>query len=152
MAVTGLAPKQRLIADNILTSAGDDAQLVGSRCVDCGTATFPAGVGCPRCSSENIEELLLPRRGALWTFTTQSFPVKEPYIGPSGDDFAPFAVGYVQLGDVLRVEGRLTESDPSKLTIGMEMELVVVPFATDPDGTEVLTYAFQPVDPPKATA
>ena len=30
----------------------------------------------------------------------------------------------------------------------MEMEVVVVPFRTDPDGTEVLTYAFTPVDPP----
>jgi hypothetical protein len=27
----------------------------------------------------------------------------------------------------------------------MEMELVLVPFRTDPDGTEVMTYAFQPI-------
>jgi hypothetical protein len=28
----------------------------------------------------------------------------------------------------------------------MPMELTVVPFATDEDGTEVLTYAFRPVE------
>jgi hypothetical protein len=27
----------------------------------------------------------------------------------------------------------------------MEMELVIVPFRTDPDGTEVTTYAFAPI-------
>ena len=32
-----------------------------------------------------------------------------------------------------------------KLRIGMEMEVVVVPYTTRPDGTEVLTYAFAPV-------
>jgi hypothetical protein len=31
------------------------------------------------------------------------------------------------------------------LTIGMEMELVVVPHRTDDDGNEVMTFAFQPV-------
>ncbi|MEZ5169218.1 MAG: OB-fold domain-containing protein [Acidimicrobiia bacterium] len=145
----GPAVAQRLIADDILTSSGDDARLIGSRCADCGTTTFPASTGCPKCSGEQMEETPLPRRGTLWTFTTQSFPVKDPYIGPSGDDFVPFGVGYVQLsddenGDVVKVEGRLTEPDPSKLTIGMEMELTVVPFAGDPDGTDVLTYAFRP--------
>ena len=28
----------------------------------------------------------------------------------------------------------------------MDMELTVVPFATDEDGTEVLTFAFRPIE------
>ncbi len=51
----------------------------------------------------------------------------------------------VQLGDEVKVEGRLTESDPAILRIGMEVELVVVPFRVDADGTEVMTYAFSPI-------
>jgi hypothetical protein len=43
------------------------------------------------------------------------------------------------------VETRLTESDPAKLADGMEMELVIVPFRTDDDGNEVVTFAFRPV-------
>ena len=35
--------------------------------------------------------------------------------------------------------------EAAQLSIGMEMELVVVPFTTDPEGREVLTYAFAPV-------
>jgi uncharacterized OB-fold protein len=50
----------------------------------------------------------------------------------------------VQLGDEIRVEGRLTESDPAKLEIGMEVQLVVVPFKEDGEDT-VVTYAFEPV-------
>jgi hypothetical protein len=43
------------------------------------------------------------------------------------------------------VESRLTESDPAVLTQGMEMELVLVPFRTDDDGNEVVTFAFRPI-------
>lgn len=92
-----------------------------------------------------MQDEQLPDRGTLWTFTTQSFPVKEPYIGPTDDDFVPYTVGYVQLDDVVTVEARLTEPDPEKLRIGMDMELVVIPFATDDDGTEVRTFAFRPL-------
>ncbi len=37
--------------------------------------------------------------------------------GPTGKDFVPFGVGLVQLDDVIRVEGRLTENDPAKLAV-----------------------------------
>jgi uncharacterized OB-fold protein len=56
----------------------------------------------------------------------------------------PHGVGYVQLGDEVKVETRLTETDG--LRIGMEMELVLVPFRTDDDGNEVVTFAFRPKD------
>jgi uncharacterized OB-fold protein len=54
----------------------------------------------------------------------------------------PYGVGYVQLGDEVKVETRLTEID--RLRIGMEMELVLVPFRTDSDGNEVVAFAFRP--------
>ena len=53
--------------------------------------------------------------------------------------------GWSQLGDEVRVEARLTEADPDVLRIGMDVELVIVPFRTEDDGTEVMTYAFRPV-------
>ena len=92
-----------------------------------------------------MQEHLLPRRGTLWTFTTQEFLPKEPYAGgETVETFTPFGVGLVQLDDVVRVEARLTESDPAKLHIGMAVRLVIVPFRHDPDGTEVMTFAFEP--------
>ena len=63
----------------------------------------------------------------------------------SARDFVPFGVGLVQLEDVIRVEGRLTENDPDKLEFGMDVELTMVPFTSDDDGNEVVTFAFKPV-------
>jgi len=96
---------------------------------------------------EELERVLLPRRGTLWTFTTQRFrPPAPPYAGDDdAESFVPFAVGYVELPGTLRVEARLTQADPDKLRIGQEMELRIVPFGKDSDGNETMIYAFAPV-------
>jgi uncharacterized OB-fold protein len=88
---------------------------------------------------------LLSRRGRLWAWTTQEFPPPSPpYAGPTGAAFVPYGVGYVQLAEEVRVETRLTTTEGLK--IGMDMELVLVPFRIDGDGNEVMTFAFRPVD------
>jgi uncharacterized OB-fold protein len=133
------------IADGLFTWPADEPQLIGSRCTSCGIVTFPAQQSCPRCAATEMTEQLLPRRGRLWAWTTQDFPPPSPpYAGPSGKDFVPYGVGYVELDEV-KVESRLTEASPERLHIGMEMELVVVPFRSDDEGNDVLTFAFQPV-------
>ena len=76
----------------------------------------------------------------------RSPPKAPPYLGPVGDDFTPYGVGYVELPDQLRVEGRLTVADPEQLKIGMPMELVLEPLSLDEDGNQIVTYAFAPVD------
>jgi len=131
------------IAVDLFTWPSDAPQLIGSRCKQCAIVTFPAQESCPRCASTEMEQHLLPRRGRLWAWTTQEFPPPPPYAGPTGDAFVPFGVGYVELGDEVRVEARLTETEG--LEIGMDMELEVVPFRTDDDGNEVVTFAFRPV-------
>ena len=135
------------LAEGLFTFPSDEPQLIGSRCTECGIITFPAQGSCPRCASTSMEEHLLARRGRLWAWTTQDFPPPSPpYAGPTGKDFVPFAVGYVELPGEVKVETRLTESDPAALEIGMEMELALVPFRTNDDGDEVMTFAFAPVE------
>ena len=138
---------ERLVA-SLVQDAGRAAQSVT-------TAARPRTVhvrylsppSCARCGSLEVVDELLPSRGTLWTFTTQEFLPKEPYAGGETlETFRPYGVGLVQLDDVVRVESRLTEADPEKLRIGMEMELRIVPFRTDADGTEVMTFAFAPVE------
>lgn len=109
--------------------------------------TFPTQPDCPRCTSDRMENETFARRGTLWTFTTQQFVPKSPPFAYSQteEEFEPYAVGYVEFPGQARVEGRLTETDATKLRIGMEMEVVVVPFMQDADGDEVVTYAFRPV-------
>ena len=134
------------VAEGVFTWPSDDPQLIGSRCELCGMVTFPTQPSCPRCASMEMREQLLERQGRLWAWTTQEFPPPSPpYDGPTGDAFVPFEIGYVELPGQLKVEARLTDADPELLTEGMEMELVVVPFRTDDDGNEVVTFAFRPV-------
>jgi uncharacterized protein len=143
---------QVTVADGVFTWPSDEPQLIGSHFPESGVTVFPRAEACPRTASRVAEDVLLPRRGTLWSWTIQGFPPKNPpYIGTeSPKDFVPYGVGYVQLstpdhrGDVI-VESRLTVNDPALLHIGMELELVVIPFAVDAEGREVLTYAFTPV-------
>lgn len=136
---------QKALAPEISTWPDEDPALIGSECGNCGATVFPAQEHCPKCSKAEMSDVPLPRRGTLVAWTTQGFPPGAPYAGPTGKDFVPFGVGLVQLDDVVRVEGRLTENDPAKLQFGMEVELVMVPFAVDVDGDEVVTFAFRPV-------
>jgi uncharacterized OB-fold protein len=136
---------QKALAPEISTWPDEKAQLIGSKCGACGATAFPLQDHCPKCSSDQMSELLLPRQGTLVAWTTQGFAPGAPYAGPTGDAFVPFGVGLVQLGDVIRVEGRLTENDPEKLQFGMDVELTMIPFTTDADGNEVVTFAFRPV-------
>jgi uncharacterized OB-fold protein len=136
---------QVAFAPDVFTWPAEEPQLIGAKCPECAAVTFPAQDACPRCGGLGMERHLLPRRGTLWTWTTQEFLPKEPYAGgETPETFRPYGVGLVQLGDEVRVEARLTEADPGKLEFGMDVELVVIPFRVDEDGTEVVTFAFQP--------
>jgi uncharacterized OB-fold protein len=144
---------QRPVAEGLFTWPADEPQLIGSRFPESGVVTFPRQASCPRTSSTVVEDVLLPRNGRLWSWTIQGFlPKSPPYAGKeTPQTFVPYGVGYVELelegvdGGVI-VESRLTENDPDRLAIGMAVELVVIPFTTDDDGTEVVTFAFTPVE------
>jgi uncharacterized OB-fold protein len=142
------ASVQKAIDDSIWTWPAEQPQLRGSRCQACAATVFPAQEHCPACSVGAMTELLLPRSGTLIAWTVQGFAPGAPYAGPKGHDFTPFGVGLVQLGDVVRVEGRLTENDPAALRFGMDVELTVIPFATDTEGNETMTFAFRPTQEP----
>jgi len=138
---------QKPVAEGVFTWPSESPALLGSRCRGCGNHMFPVQSGCPRCSGVDTETVELGRTGTLWTWTVQGFPPKAPpYVGNTDPKtFQAFGVGYVELPGELKVEARLTEADPEKLKIGMEMKLVIVPLSTDENGDELMTFAFAPV-------
>ena len=70
---------------------------------------------------------------------------KTPYHSSETEaTFRPYGVGYVELPGALRIETRLTENDPSKLRIGAEMQLTFYTHRTEPDGTDIINFAFAP--------
>jgi uncharacterized OB-fold protein len=137
------AAERSLFGDGPIAGSADAPRLVGSRCRRCGVVAFPRQDSCAACTSDDVEERLLGRRGTLWTWTVQCFPPKSPPYAGAPEDFEPYGLGYVELPDEVRVEARLTEADPARLRIGMPMELVLVA-APGPRGA--LTYAFRPVE------
>jgi len=127
-----------VVAEGLFTWPSEEPRLIASR--RDGVLSFPA--------RPDEERVLLSARGTLWGFTTQQFrPPSPPYDGDdTAETFQPYALGYVELPGELLVQARFTESEPDRLRIGQEMELRIVPYTTRADGTEVLTFAFAPVN------
>jgi uncharacterized OB-fold protein len=131
------------VAPDLIAGTAAAPVLLGSECRRCGTVTFPRQGACPRCTSTDVRERHLSRRGTLWTWTVQRFrPKSPPYVGEDSEEFEPYGVGYVELPLEVRVEARLTECDPARLRIGMAMELTLIPA---PGREEAMTFAFRPV-------
>lgn len=146
MATAGDPQRWVPIQEGLFSGSDDEPRLLASRCRACGELTFPQQSSCPACAASDGEVVPLARRGVLWTWTVQRFPPPvPPYAGSADrDSFVPFGVGYVELPEGIRVEGRLTENDAEKLEIGMQMELVLESFGRDEQGRELRTFAFRP--------
>jgi uncharacterized protein len=115
----------------------DELTLAGIRCRSCGTVGFPVSDGCSACGGGSVEAIALPDKGTIWTWTVQRFAPKSPYeVAPEG--FAPFAVGYVDLSEVL-VESVIL-GDVELLAIGQQVHLVPYPL---PGSDDTASYAFQ---------
>ncbi len=139
------------MTEGLFTWPADEPRLLASRFPASGVTVFPPAASCPKTSSTEVEQVLLPRHGTLWSWTIQGFlPKNPPYAGTeTAKEFVPYGVGYIELRDDeegigVIVESRLTVNDPADLQIGMPMEMVVVPFAVDKQGRTLLTYAFAP--------
>jgi uncharacterized OB-fold protein len=134
-AEAGSGPLSVAVDDGPVEIVDGAARLVAGRCRACRALTFPPRARCPSCGGE-AERELLPRRGTLWTWTTQGFEPKPPYVADV--EFEPYGVGYLEFPGLLRVEGRLTTAEG--LAIGMEMDVVAVERAGR------TTYAFAPAE------
>lgn len=131
--------QSRPIAQGVFTP-GDTPVLLGARHRETGRVVFPSPAG-PEAAL--FETILLSPTGTLWSWTVQRFrPKSPPYAGPAA--FEPFALGYVELTGQVIVESRLTGIAFDALRIGLKLRLTTLPFATDPDGTTIITYAFAP--------
>lgn len=138
------------IRDDILELTDEGPRLIGMRCNACGNHVFPYQKGCPRCTGDDVERVTLGTEGTLWAWTIQGFPPKAPpYLGETDPaKFRPYGVGYVALPDQVKVEARLTESDPARLRTGLPMQLTTLALGPDDDGNEIVTFAFEPSESP----
>jgi uncharacterized OB-fold protein len=139
--MTQAVKPQRPIKEGLFDSFEDGPHLIGSRCRECEEVRFPANPFCPRCCRETTEQIPLSQRGVLYSFTIQRFKPPPPFRG--AEPFAPYGVGLIELPEGVRVTSVLEESDPERLRVGMEMELLITEFFED-QGEAVLGYKFRP--------
>jgi len=113
-----------------LMGADDEgAYLVGGKCEACGFTTLGLRDICPDCWTEgSMQQTPIGRRGILYTYTVIDQL-------PEGYDH-PFAVGYVDLADGVRVFAHL-ENTPESLVIGNELELTEGALRRDETGAEL---------------
>ena len=137
-----LKENQRLIIEGIIkcpSETGGLPHLLGNKCKSCGKVFFPKRLICPNCFTDTtLVEFELSPKGKVYTYTIVHYP------SPAGIE-VPYAYGYVDLPeDNIRVFSLFTESNPAKLEIGMDVELVVEEIRTDKDGTKIIGYKFRP--------
>ncbi len=121
-------------------SPSEKPLLIGNKCKSCGEYFFPKRVICPNCLKEDVlEDVLLSNKGKLYTYCI----VK---VAPVGFD-APYAVGYVDLPEGLRIFSPLAECDKERLKIDMDVELIVDKIREDEAGQPVYGYKFKSASP-----
>lgn len=132
----------RQVAEDVFEGEGDATRIVAGRAKETGRLVFPLPAGRER---DGYDRVTLSQTGTLWSWTVQRFRPKTPFNGRGGEtDFAPYAVGYVELPGELIVEGRIVVDDFAALRLGMPMRTTTEAYREDESGTPVLTYAFRP--------
>lgn len=112
----------------------DKPILIGSRCAACETVFFPSRQICGRCGSDGrVTEVELSRRGRLYSYTVI-------YKGPRGFR-TPYAVGYVDLPEGVRVFAPLAEIEG--LAIDDAVELTWGEVGEDARGRPMLAFQFR---------
>jgi uncharacterized OB-fold protein len=121
-----------LPGDALAADASGRPVLIGCICKSCGNRMFPFAPVCPVCMSEDVAREPMPREGTLYSFTVV-------HVGPTTWE-KPFAVGYVDLSNGVRVFSHLRGSE---LQIGQPVELAIAEIGKNAEGAAIITSVFQ---------
>jgi len=145
MSSQGSVKKQVPVMEGLFTWPADKPKLIANKCKSCNAIYFPTTFRCanPDCRGQELEEIQLPTKGKLWSYTIDYYPLPPPYKSPK--EFKPFGVGEVEFPGGMRIAGQITDCDPEKdLKIDMDMELVFEKLYDDDEGNEIIGWKFKP--------
>jgi uncharacterized OB-fold protein len=134
--------KKRVPVKEGLWTSDEKPQLIGSQCTHCGEVFFPErGNGlCSYCQSAGLREIKLSSKGKIYSYTVVMQRPPGYYKAE-----VPYAIGFVELPEGIRVETLFTGCDLEDLRVGMDAEMLIDKLHEEEDGTEVYTYKFKPV-------
>ena len=114
----------------------DGGRLHANRCKACGRIYFPKAPFCFDCLEKEMEEVILSRRGTLYSYAIGR--MASTHFQP------PYAVGLIDLPEGVRIFSPLEMTGNSTYTIGMEMELRIDGLWQEED-KKIIGYKFKPV-------
>jgi uncharacterized OB-fold protein len=121
--------------EGLFEEVDGEPALIGSRCRACGQVFFPSKTVCLNCQGTNLETIHLSRDGELYTYTTVHMPSE--HFPP------PYAVGWIELPEGLRVFSQVRGWQEHPLKIGMKMRLHIETLWQDGDN-EMTGFVFRP--------
>lgn len=125
----------------LFTWPSDNPQLIGSRCKACGEIVFPKRPQCPKCYTETEEEILLSRRGKVYSSTISYLAPWTMFKGS-----VPYSIGHVELPEKVLIPCRLAlHPSGQPLPIGTKVELAIEEWGEDEEGNVVLMHLFRQI-------
>ncbi|HEY7653999.1 MAG TPA: zinc ribbon domain-containing protein [Methylomirabilota bacterium] len=105
-----------------------DLRLYGQKCADCGAVSYPRRHLCWQCSSQNLGEYRISRRGKIFTFA-------KDHLVPNPDP--PTVMVSADLEGGGRFYAQLTDCDPAAVTFEQPVELC---FRRIHEGEGIINY------------
>ena len=124
------------LREGLFTRDTEGGVLLASRCTLCGQVFFPKRGHCLDCLNNSMESVVLSRTGKLYTFTIVYMPTE--HYSP------PYAIGWVEFPEGVRVFGQIEGWEQQSLRIGMDMQ-VIIGKLWEEEEQEVIGYKFEPV-------
>jgi uncharacterized OB-fold protein len=129
------APPGLLPGDSVEeTPAG--LRMVASKCEKCGTVTYPMSEICHKCWSSSFAHVHLSTKGKLYSFSIV-------HIAPR-PWHTPYAIGYVDLPDNVRVLSHIKADNLADIAIDMPVELGLGEVG-EQDGKPIRSFVFKAV-------
>jgi uncharacterized OB-fold protein len=101
--------------------------LPAVQCPQCGLIGYPASTTtCPRCTASPLTLVTVNGDGTIWSYTVQRFAPKAPPYVPTGNEFEPFVVAYIQTSDGIRIEGIVEDIAVDEVRIGAQVRLISI--------------------------
>lgn len=131
---------------NLVDWSTGEIRLLSAKCNSCNTYFFPKEhyQHRPGCSRERVEDVLLPAKGKLASYTIQYYPCPPPF--KTEKKITPYGIGLIEFEEEnIQVTGIITDTDLKSLEIGMEMETTTLSMYTNEEKQDVVTWAFRAV-------
>ncbi len=117
---------------------GDSPHLVANECTSCGARFFDRRNACAGCFGTEFKKVAVATDGEVRAFTIVAFAapgVAVPFVSAVVD-----CAGTSVRGNIIN-----TAPDPDHVKLGMKVRLATTSVGTDDDGTEAISFGFEPI-------